>query len=60
MSMTKTTAARTAALLWLLAGIAFVVAGILSDRRQPAFFGVAVAFFAVSVVFVRRGRAGGG
>lgn len=60
MTMTKTTAARSAALLWLLAGIAFVVAGLLADGRQPAFFAVGVVFFAVSVVFVRRGRAGGG
>lgn len=47
---------RLAALLWLLAGLAFVVAGLLSHPRQMSFFAVAVLFFAVSAIMSRRAR----
>jgi len=37
-------------------GVAFVVAGALADRRQPAFFAVGVLFFAVAVIMARRSQ----
>lgn len=49
---------RIAALLWLAAGLAFLVAGLVTDRRQPAFFAVATLFFAVSAITARRDRIG--
>ncbi len=45
---------RLAAWLWFLAGIAFVVAGILMKGRQTSFFAVAVLDFCVAVVTLRR------
>ena len=47
---------RWAALVWLVGGVAFVVAGALADRRQPAFFAVGVLFFAVAVIMARRSQ----
>jgi hypothetical protein len=48
--------ARRNALIWLLAGMAFVAAGILMPHRQMSFFAVAVLDFAVSVITLRRGN----
>lgn len=47
---------RVAAVLWLLAGLAMVVAALLADRRQTAFFAIAVMFFVVSALTARRAR----
>ena len=46
----------------MLAGVAFVLAGLLADRRQAGFFAVAAVDFAAAVVILRRGRVrtGGG
>lgn len=48
--------ARRNALLWLLAGVAFLVAGLMADRWQIGFFVVAVLDFAVANVTLRRAR----
>lgn len=47
---------RMIALIWLFAGLAFVCAGVLGDRRQPAFFAVGTVCFAVTVIQLRRSR----
>jgi membrane protein implicated in regulation of membrane protease activity len=46
--------AKRSALLWLLAGVAFLVAGLLMPRRQMSFFAVAVLDFAVCIITLRR------
>lgn len=48
--------ARRNALLWLLIGIAFLVAGVLHPQRQISFFAVAVLDFAVCILTLRRGN----
>jgi hypothetical protein len=48
--------AKRAALFQLLPGIAFVAAGIFSSRFQLAFFAVAILFFAVAIMMLRRSR----
>lgn len=48
---------RLAAWLWFLAGIAFVVAGIVMQGRQTSFFAVAVLDFAVAIITLKRARA---
>jgi hypothetical protein len=48
--------ARRAALFQILLGIAFVVAGIFSEQFQLASFAVAILFFAVAIVMLRRTR----
>lgn len=48
--------ARLSALLWILAGIAFVVAGALLQRLQWAFFAVAILFFAIAILMLRGSR----
>ena len=50
---------RIVVLLWLVAGLAFLAAGFLADRRQPAFFAVAAILFNVSVIMSRRGSVRG-
>ncbi|HTS89920.1 MAG TPA: hypothetical protein VMG41_15605 [Gemmatimonadales bacterium] len=47
---------RRTALLWLMAGAAFIVAGLLLGRFQIGFFAVAILDFAVAIVTLRRGR----
>jgi membrane protein implicated in regulation of membrane protease activity len=51
--------ARRNALLWLLAAIAFLVAGLLTPKRQVSFFAVALLDFAVCIITLRRGNSPG-
>ena len=46
----------TAAALWLFLGLAFVVAAVFADRRQPALLAAAIVSFAASIVTIRRSR----
>ncbi|MDQ2668041.1 MAG: hypothetical protein M3Z05_18870 [Gemmatimonadota bacterium] len=45
--------ARLLAFLWLLGGIACVVAGVFLERLQLVFFAVAIIFFAISITAIR-------
>jgi hypothetical protein len=46
--------ARLGVVLWLLVGIAFLGAGLFTERSQPLWFAVATVSFAVSIVTGRR------
>jgi hypothetical membrane protein len=47
---------RFGVVLWLLAGIAFLGAGLFTEGSQPLWFAVATISFAVSILTARRSR----